>query len=62
MRKVLMIKSKNKGELIKKQDIIARRVNGKGILPTTENLNKILNKKLKKNIKEIRKMSWEFIQ
>ena len=62
MRKVLMIKSKNKGELIKKQDIIARRVNGKGILPTNENLNKILNKKLKKNIKEIRKMSWEFIQ
>mgnify|MGYP000288837076 CR=1 FL=1 len=61
MRKVLMIKPKKKGEIIKKQDIIARRVDGKGIPPTTENLNKILNRKLKKDIKEIKKMSWEFI-
>ena len=61
MRKIIAIKPISKNKKISKKDLVAMRIDGKGILPTDQNLKRIVDKKIKKNVKKIRKFSWNLI-
>ena len=61
MKKMIMIKPGLKGSVIRKENILAMRTDGKGILPLDKNLKKIIGKKLKKDIYENTNFSWDLI-
>ena len=61
MRKVIVIKPMSKNEIITRKNIVAMRADGNGVLPTIQNLEKIINKKIKKKVTKMRKFSWSLI-
>jgi N,N'-diacetyllegionaminate synthase len=61
MRKVLVIRSANKGTKISSEILIAMRGKKTGILPLEKNIKKIIGKKLQKNIKNTQEFSWDMI-
>ena len=61
MRKILVINPAKQGTTITRNLLSAKRGDGKGILPLQKNLNKIIGKKLLRNISRERKFSWELI-
>lgn len=62
MRKVLIIKSIVKNSKINNTHLLAMRGNEKGILPTLENIHKILGKKINHNVKYPTQFSWKMIK
>ena len=62
MRKILVIKPIKKGTTISYDLLGAMRGNGKGILPLTSNIKKIIGKKSTKNILTISQLSWNMIK
>jgi N,N'-diacetyllegionaminate synthase len=61
MRKILVINPILKGQRINKESLTAMRGNAMGILPTEENIKKIIDKKIKLNIKKSSQFSWKMI-
>jgi N,N'-diacetyllegionaminate synthase len=61
MRKILVINPAKQGTLITRNLLSAKRGDGTGILPLQKNLNKIIGKKLLRNIYRERKFSWKLI-
>lgn len=61
MRKLLVIKPARQGTIITKRLLSAKRADGNGVLALQDNLNKIIGKKLLKNINQERKFSWNLI-
>ena len=61
MRKILIIKSSKKGQLITNELLDTKRGNKTGILPTEENLSKILGKKLVRTIRSPTQFSRKMI-
>lgn len=61
MKKVLVIFPQKKNSKITENHIKAMRTNGIGINPTSKNLEKIIGKKLKKEITKPINFSWNFI-
>ena len=61
MRKILVINPAKQGTTITRNSLSAKRGDGKGVLPLQKNLNKIIGKKLLRNISRERKFSWELI-
>ena len=61
MRKMLVINPAKHGTIITKKLLTTKRVNGNGVLPLQVNLNKIIGKRLVKNISRERKFSWNLI-
>ena len=61
MKKILIVKPAKKSTIISTSILAAKRADGKGVLPLQNNLDKILGKKLLKNIKEEVKFSWNLI-
>jgi len=61
MRKILVIKSAKKGTIITKNLIDSKRGNIKGVLPLEENVNRILGKKLLRNIHTPMQFSWDMV-
>ncbi len=61
MRKVLVISPTKKGTKISKEILIALRGKKTGILPIEKNINKIIGKRLMKNIKKTQEFSWNMI-
>jgi N,N'-diacetyllegionaminate synthase len=62
MRKILVIKPIKKGTTISYDLLGTMRGNGKGILPLTSNIKKIIGKKSTKNILTISQLSWNMIK
>ncbi len=62
MRKILVIKPVKKGTKISYDLLDTMRGNGKGILPLTSNLKKIIGKKTTKNILILSQLSWNMIK
>lgn len=62
MKKILVIKNGNSGEIIKPQMITAMRGTKNGIIPTERNINKIIGKKLTKSISRPMQFSWSLIR
>ena len=60
MRKYLAIIPQKKGSIISENSLLAMRT-GKGILPKDKNLKKIIGKRLKKDVNEIKPLSWDMI-
>lgn len=61
MRKILIIKSSKKGQLITNELLDTKRGNKTGILPTEENVSKILGKKLVRSIRSPTQFSLQMI-
>lgn len=61
MRKILVINPAKQGTVITRDLLSAKRGDGKGILPLQKNLNKIIGKKLIRNIYQEKKFSWKLI-
>ncbi|KFM20113.1 Pseudaminic acid synthase protein [Marine Group I thaumarchaeote SCGC AAA799-P11] len=61
MRKILVINPAKKDTIISRKLLSAKRGDGKGILPLQKNVNKILGKKLVKNVYQERKFTWDLI-
>ena len=61
MKKNLVINPAKQGTVITKNMLSAKRGDGKGILPLQKNLEKIIGKKLLKNIYQERKFTWDLI-
>jgi len=61
MRKILVIKRAKKGTKITKDHLLSLRGNKDGILPLSENLQKILGRQLKKDIVKQTQFSWKLI-
>jgi N,N'-diacetyllegionaminate synthase len=61
MRKILVINPAKQGTVITRNLLSAKRGDGTGILPLQKNLNKIIGKKLLRNIYRERKFSWKLI-
>jgi len=61
MRKKLVIKPSQKGTIITLDLLDAKRGNKEGILPIEENIEKILRRKLRKNILKEKQFSWDMI-
>jgi N,N'-diacetyllegionaminate synthase len=61
MRKIIVVKPINIGEKITKNLILSMRGNKHGILPTNNNLKKIIGKTVKKNIVKPTQFSWNLI-
>lgn len=61
MKKMLIINPAKRGTVITRNLLSAKRGDGKGIIPLEKNLNKIIGKKLLRNIYRERKFSWNLI-
>ena len=61
MRKILVIKPAQKNTKITKNLLLAKRGNPHGVLPFEENINKILGKKLKREINSESQFNWNMI-
>ena len=61
MRKIIAVKPITKGEKITKNLILSMRGNKHGILPTNNNLKKIIGKTVNKNIVKPTQFSWNLI-
>lgn len=61
MRKIIVLKPLKKGQKITKDMLLTMRGNKKGILPTNENLKKIIGKTVKTNILKPSQFSWKMI-
>jgi len=61
MRKILVINPAKQGTTITRNLISAKRGDGKGILPLQKNLNKIIGKRLLRNVYRERKFTWDLI-
>ena len=61
MKKFLVITPQKKGTLIQEHMLKAMRT-GRGIAPLEENLNKIIGKRLKRDIKELTILTWDLIK
>ncbi len=61
MRKLLLIKPIRRGTIITRKSLSAKRVDGNGVLALQDNLDKIIGKKLLKNVNQERKFSWNLI-
>lgn len=61
MRKVIAVKPINKGQKITKNLILSMRGNKHGILPTNNNLKKIIGKTVNKNIVKPTQFSWNLL-
>lgn len=61
MRKVIVLKPAKKGTRITNDHILAMRGNKKGILPTDQNIKKILGRRFSKNLLEPTQFSWNMV-
>ena len=61
MRKVIVLKPGKKGMRITNDHILAMRGNKKGILPTDQNIKKILGRRFSKNLLEPTQFSWNMV-
>ena len=61
MRKYIVITPQKSGTIIKESMLIPMRT-GEGILPIDKNLEKIVGKRLKINVREITPLTWEMIR
>jgi len=62
MRKILIIKPAKKDSKITPNLLVAKRGNIHGVLPLEQNIDRILGKKLKREIKSETQFNWKMIK
>jgi len=61
MRKVIILKPIKKGMLVTSNHIVAMRGNKNGVLPTEQNIKKILGRRVSQDLNELTQFSWNLI-